>query len=115
MKRRMKKNAIRTRTRAASPVSVQRSSGSASRERGGRSTSERPPRTEELSAPASIARSALRGRAAERLPVALQALHLGLRLALDLVGQRRVLQLRGDLLARAERVVEPVLDELGLV
>src|SRR5919199_1767092 len=115
MNRRTKKNAIRTRISAARPVSVHRSTGSASRARDGRSMSERPSRAEVLSAPASIARRALGRRAAERLAIALQALDLGLRLALDLVGQRRVLQLRRDLLARAEGVVEPVLHELGLV
>src|ERR687886_2382709 len=114
MNRRTKKNAIRTRISAASPVSVHRSTGSASRARDGRSMSERPSRAEVLSAPGSIARRALGRRAAERLAVALQALDLGLRLALDLVGQRRVLQLRRDLLARAEGVVEPALHELGL-
>src|SRR5919199_339728 len=107
MNRRTKKNAIRTRISAASPVSVQRSSGSASRDRDGRSTIERPPRAEVLSARASIARRALGRRAGERLAVALQALDLGLRLALDLGGQRCVLQLRRDLLARAEGVIEP--------
>src|SRR4051794_37841317 len=115
MNRRMKKNAMRTRISPAMPVRTQRSSGSRARARGDRSMIERPPRTEVLSATASIARVVLRGRAGERLPVALQALDLAQRRALDRVGQRRVLQLRGDLLAGAERVVEPALDELGLV
>src|ERR687886_401229 len=115
MNRRTKKNAIRTRISAARPVSVHRSTGSASRARDGRSMSERPSRAEVLSAPASIARRALGRRAAERLAVALQTLDLRLRLALDLIVQRCVLQLRRDLLARAEGVVEPVLHELGLV
>src|SRR3954451_877222 len=115
MNRRMKKNAMRTRISPATPVRTQRSSGSSARARGDRSAIERPRRTAGLSAPVSIALRRLRGGAGERLPVALQALDLGLRLALDLVGQRRVLQLRGDLLAGAERVVEPALHELGLV
>src|SRR3954469_13547812 len=114
MNRRMKKNAMTTRIRAASPVSVQRSSGSSARARDGRSTSERPARTV-VRLPASIASAASGGRAGQRLPVALQALDLRLRLALDRVGQRRVLQLRRHLLARAQRVVEPALHELGLV
>src|SRR3954453_3910806 len=113
MNRRTKKNAMRTRISAASPVSVQRSSGSSARARGGRSTSERPPRTV-VRLPASIARAASGGRAGEGLPVALQALHLGLRRSVVRVGERRVLQLRGDLLTAAERVVEPALHERGL-
>src|SRR5919206_2099824 len=112
MNRRTKKNAIRTRISAASPVSVQRSSGSASRDRDGRSRSERPSRTGvRLDASIVVRRAALGGR--DRLPVALQAVDLGLRLGLDRVRQRRVLQLRRDLLAVAEAVVQPVLDELG--
>src|SRR4029079_17924766 len=53
-------------------------------------------------------------RAVDGSAVALQAVDLGLRLGLDVVRQRRVLQLRRDLLAGAEAVVQPVLDELGL-
>src|SRR4051794_38873487 len=113
MNRRMKKNAIRTSISPARPVSVQRSNGSRARARDDRSRTERPPRTV-VRLPASIARQAgLGGR--DRLPVALQAIDLRLRLRLDRPRQRRVLQLRGDLLARTEPVVQPVLDELRRV
>src|SRR4051794_13460054 len=112
MYRRMKKNAIRKRISPARPVRNQRRSGSAMRERDGRSMSERLSRAV-VRVPASIALSRLRRAAADGCAVALQACRLGLGAGLDGVGQRRVLQLRGDLLAGAERVAEPVLDELG--
>src|SRR5919112_4865159 len=115
MYRRMKKNAMRTRISPARPVRNQRSVGSAKRARDDRSVIERPPRAG-VRVPASIARfSPLRRAAADGRAVALQAVHLGLGLALDRVRQGRVLELRSDLLAVAERVAEPVLHELGLV
>src|SRR3954454_13573634 len=104
----MKKNAISTRTPTAIAVSVQRSSRSGSRAAGDRSNAERSPW---VRAPAAMPRSGrLVGRA-----VALQAVDLGLGLLLDRRGERRVLQLLGRVLARAERVVEPRLDAGRLV
>src|SRR3954470_7492067 len=108
MKSRTKKNAIRTRISPASAVSVQRTSGSTRRERGDRSRTERPPPWIWM-LPASIS-----VRSADRRAVALQGGDLGLRLAEDVRRERRVLEVRRDLLAVAERVVEPRLDELGL-
>src|SRR4051795_8044362 len=108
MKSRTKKNAIRTRISPASAVSVQRTSGSTRRERGDRSRTNRPPPWIWM-LPASIS-----VRSADRRAVALQRGDLGLRLAEDVRRERRVLEVRRDLLAVAERVVEPGLDELGL-
>src|SRR4051794_18604228 len=104
----MKKNAIRTRMNPARPVRTQRSSWSGRREGDDRSRIER-------SAPVSVPASmSPRRPLAQRAAVALQGRDLGLRLVEDVAGKARVLQLRGDLLPVAERVVQPALDELGL-
>src|SRR4051794_32943623 len=56
----------------------------------------------------------LRLRALDGLAVALQPVDLRLGLRQDPARQRRVLQLRSDLLAVARRVLQPRLDLLGL-
>src|SRR3954453_9394132 len=104
----MKKNPISARTPTAIAVSVQRSSRSGSREAGDRSNAERSPC---VSVPAAMRRS---GRL-DRRAVALQAVHLGLRLLLDGRGERRVLELLRRVLTLAQRVVEPRLHAGRLV
>src|SRR3954454_3404368 len=104
----MKKKPISARTPTASAVSVQRSSRSGSREAGDRSNTERSPC---VSVPAAMRRS---GRL-DRRAVALQAVHLGLRLLLDGRGERRVLELPRRVLTLAQRVVEPRLHAGRLV
>src|SRR3954468_13028796 len=106
---RMKKNARRTKMPTASVVSPQRRILSGRRADEGRS-SERPS-AGEMRVPASIV---LRRRARQRLAVALQRVDLGLGLGEDVRRQRRVLQLRRDLLPAADRVLQPRLDLLGL-
>src|SRR5262249_18448745 len=61
-----------------------------------------------------LALRSLRRGAGDRLAVALQAVDLALGRRLDVGRQRRVLELRRALLARAVAVGQPVLDELGL-
>src|SRR4051812_19548499 len=109
----MKKKAISSRISAARPVSVHLSSGSIARDRDDRSSTERSSRAMRL--PASMAGLSGSSGPADRLAVALQAVDLGLRLGLHVVRQRRVLQLRRDLLALVQREAEPALDQLGLV
>src|SRR4051794_40839276 len=104
--RRMKKYAIRIRIPAASPVSTHRSRRSPSRDTGGRERTPGPPR---VTVPIAIS------GAADGLTVALQAVHLGLRLRVQIVGELRVLQLARDRLAGALGVVQPRLDALGRV
>src|SRR5919198_4677112 len=103
----MKKYAMRARIATARAVRPKRSARSGSRDSGDRSRIERSPRV--VRRPASM--PPLR----DWLAVAGQAGHLGLRVLVQPVGQRRVLQLRRHLLASPERVVEPVLDPLGLL
>src|SRR4051812_934636 len=107
---RMKKNAISSRIAAASPVSVHFRRRSGSRDSDDRpEMSGRPPC---VSAPAAMGcRSAPR----DRLAVALQAVDLGRGLRLQRGGQRRVLELLRDLLARVLAVLEPRDDGLGLL
>src|SRR4051812_32891034 len=114
MNRRMKKNAIRTRISPARPDRTHFRTGSTARERGDRAVSARSPRIVVARLPASISAFGSLRRAVDGRAVALQAVDLGLRLGLDVVRERRVLELRCDLLAGAERVGEPVLHELGL-
>src|SRR3954447_12370322 len=106
---RMKKNARRTKIPTARAVSPSRRILSGRRADEGRS-SERPP-AGEMKVPASIV---LRRGARERLAVALEAVDLGLGLRQDRRRERRVLEVRRDLLAAAGRVLEPRLDLLGL-
>src|ERR687888_243334 len=106
---RTKKNAIRSRTPSemlSSPICRTRAG---MRDCGDRSKVERPPCG---IVPASIRR---RSGARDRGAVADQAVDLRLRRALDLIRERGVLQVLGDVLAVAERVVQPRLHELGLV
>src|SRR6476469_2258709 len=87
---RTKKNAMRTRMKAASPASVHSRAGSARR------PLERFVRTligAGVAATLVLAASIDIRSALERRPVALQRVDLGLRLALDARGQRRVLEL----------------------
>src|SRR3954471_9861658 len=98
---RRKKYAIRTRIAAASPVSTHRSRRSGSRDSGVRA------RTPPVTVPVAIS------GAADGLPVAAQAVDLGLRLLVQLVRQLGVLQLAGDVLPVALGVVQPRLQPLG--
>src|SRR3954454_8675829 len=100
---RMKKKPMRTRTPPAIAASTPCSSGSAKRGPDPRGSV---PRVEVIPAASTAPRSARRDRRA----VADEAVDLRLGLLLDRGGQRRVLQLRCDRLARALRVVQPVLD-----
>src|SRR3954454_17227362 len=86
----MKKYAIRTRIATARAVRPQRRNWSGSRDRGGRSSTERPP-------PVVAARAST--PLLEGLAVAGEALDLGQGLRVDLIRQRRVLELRRHLLA----------------
>src|SRR4051812_2079726 len=90
--RRMKKYAIRIRIAAASPVSTHRSRRSARRDSGGRERTLWPPL---VTVPVAIS------GATDGLTVALQAVHLGLRLGVQIVRELRVLQLARDRLALA--------------
>src|SRR3954453_13396763 len=103
----MKKKAISARTPTATAVSVQRRITSGSREADGRSSWER---SWWVRVPAAI--SSARG---DRRAVALEAVHLLLRGALDRARERRVLQLLRRVLAVRQRVVEPRLHARGLV
>src|SRR4051794_15204517 len=101
--RRMKKYAIRIRIAAASPVSTHRSRRSGSRDSGGRGGTPRPP-------PGTVP-GAISGPA-DGLAVALQAVHLGLRLRVQIVRELRVLHFARNRLALALGVVQPRLDAL---
>src|SRR5919198_5009666 len=104
----MKKKPTRRRTASASAASPHFKSRSGSRVSGGRSRIERPPPL--LIAVASNWR--LERCRLQRAAVADEPAHLRLGLGEDRRRQRRVLQLRRDLLTAAERVVEPVHDPL---
>src|SRR4051794_4418578 len=100
--RRMKKYAIRRRIATASPVSTHRNRRSGSRDSEGRASAE----------PSLVTVPVAISGAADGLPVAGQAVHLGLRLLVQLVRQLRVLELARDVLALALGVVQPCLQPL---
>src|SRR3954452_4594873 len=100
---RMKKYAIRTRIAAASPVSTHRNRRSGSRDSGDRASARPPP----VRVPVAIS------AAADGLPVALQAVDLGLRLGVQVVREPRVGDLARDGLTGALGVLQEGLQPLG--